>query len=115
MRVKIHRGDIFHVDLDPIMGREQRGKRFVLIVSNDDFNQLGTPLVCPITQGGDFARSRGYAVSLSGLGLRTQGVILCNQQRTINIEARVGQFIEGVPDFIIDDVVERLYSILDDI
>jgi hypothetical protein len=27
-------------------------------------DSFGAPLVCPITQGGNFARDRGFAVSL---------------------------------------------------
>ena len=57
------RGDIFHVNLDPIVGREQAGARYVLIVSTKAFNILGTPLICPITQGGNFARHAGFAAS----------------------------------------------------
>jgi mRNA-degrading endonuclease toxin of MazEF toxin-antitoxin module len=57
----VDRGDVFHVDLDPIQGREQAGARYVLIVSTKAFNVLGTPLVCPITQGGNFARHTGFA------------------------------------------------------
>jgi mRNA interferase ChpB len=68
----LDRGDIYHVDLNPISGREQAGSRYVLIVFPKVFNNLGTPLVCPITQGGDFARRSGYAVSLSGAGTNTQ-------------------------------------------
>jgi mRNA-degrading endonuclease toxin of MazEF toxin-antitoxin module len=70
----LDRGDIYHVDLSPISGREQAGPRYVLIVSPKVFNNLGTPLVCPITQGGDFARRVGYAASLSGAGTNTQGL-----------------------------------------
>ena len=44
------RGDIFHVNLDPIEGREQAGSRYVLVVSTKAFNVLGTPLICPVTQ-----------------------------------------------------------------
>jgi hypothetical protein len=29
----LERGDIYHVDLNPIQGREQAGARFVLVVS----------------------------------------------------------------------------------
>ena len=76
----MERGDVFHVDLNPIQGREQSGARYVLIVSTKAFNVLGTPLVCPITQGGNFARHAGFAVSLSGTGTMTQGVVLCNQR-----------------------------------
>lgn len=52
----MERGEAYHVNLDPIQGHEQAGPRFVLIVTRRPFNDLGTPLVCPITQGGEFAR-----------------------------------------------------------
>src|SRR5215475_12188187 len=101
---KVDRGDIFHVDLSPVQGREQAGQRYVLIVSPKAFNVLGTPLVCPITQGGSFARHAGFAVSLSGAGTKTQGVVLCNQPRVLDLHARNARFIERVPVFIIEEV-----------
>ena len=64
----MQRGDIYHVDQNPIKGREQAGPRFVLVVSPKSFNVLGTPLVCPITQGGSFAREAGFTISLIGTG-----------------------------------------------
>ena len=76
-------GEVFHVDLNPIQGREQAGARYVVIVSPKAFNVLGTPLVCPITQGGNFARHAGFAVPLSGAGTETQGVVLGNQPRVL--------------------------------
>lgn len=109
----MERGAIFHVDLNPIKGREQAGPRFVLVVSPRAFNDLGTPLVCPITQGGNFARHAGFAVSLSGAGLRTQGVVLCNQPRVLDLKARGGRFIENVPEFIMDEVLARLQTLIE--
>lgn len=107
------RGDIFHVDLNPIRGREQAGPRYVLVVSPKAFNDLGTPLVCPVTQGGSFVRYAGFAVSLSGAGTKTQGVVLCNQPRVLDLQARRGRFIETVPDFIIDDVLAKLLTLIE--
>lgn len=109
----MERGDIFHVDLDPIKGREQAGARYVLIVSQKAFNILGTPLVCPITQGGQFARHAGFAVSLSGAGTQTQGVILCNQARVLDLQSRGARFVERVPDFITDEVLAKLLTLLE--
>jgi mRNA interferase ChpB len=109
----LERGDIYHVDLNPIQGREQAGARFVLIVSQKVFNLLGTPLVCPITQGGNFARHAGFAVSLSGTGTQTQGVVLCNQPRVLDLQARRARFIERVPTFITDEVLAKLQSLID--
>ena len=74
--LKVDRGDVYHIDLSPTQGREQAGARYALIVSPQPFNILGTPLVCPITQGGNFARHAGFAVFLSGAGTETQGVVL---------------------------------------
>ena len=109
----MNRGDIFHVDLNPTQGREQAGARFVLVVSPAEFNSLGTPLVCPITQGGNFARHAGFAVSLSGAGTRTTGVVLCNQARVLDLHARRARFVEKAPSFIVDEVLARLGALID--
>jgi mRNA interferase ChpB len=107
------RGDIYHVSLDPIRGREQAGKRYVIIVSPRAFNRLGTPLVCPITQGGNFARDQGFAVSLSGVGTSTQGVVLCNQPRVLDLQDRGATFAEKVPQVIVDEVIAKLQTLLE--
>ena len=109
----MQRGDIYHVDLSPIRGREQAGPRFVLVVSPRAFNVMGTPLVCPITQGGNFARHAGFAVSLSAAGTETQGVVLCNQARVLDLQARNARFVEKVPDFIVFEVLARLSTLLE--
>ena len=109
----MNRGDIYHVDLNPVQGREQAGSRFVMIVSPAAFNVLGTPLVCPITQGGNFARHAGFAVSLSGAGTRTAVVILCNSARVLDLQARKAGFIEKVPAFMLEEVLARLATLID--
>jgi len=57
------RGEIWHVDLDPTKGVEQRGMRFVFVVSPKAFNAGGLALVCPVTQGGAVARYSGFALA----------------------------------------------------
>jgi len=109
----VDRGDIYLVDLNPISGREQAGRRMVILVSPRIFNQLGTPLVCPITQGGNFARHAGFAVSLSGTGMQTQGVILCNQLRTLDLQARKGKFIEKAPQIVVDEMIAKVMTLLE--
>ncbi|HKN28730.1 MAG TPA: type II toxin-antitoxin system PemK/MazF family toxin [Roseiarcus sp.] len=107
------RGDIYHVDLNPTKGKEQQGARYALIVSPRDFNRGGTSLVCPITQGGDSARNRGFAVSLSGAGTSTQGAVLSNQPRILDIAAGGGRFVEKAPEYIVGDVIAKLQTLLD--
>jgi mRNA interferase ChpB len=109
----VERGDLYHVDLNPIKGREQAGARYVLVVTRKLFNRLGTPLVCPITQGGEFARNAGFAVSLSGAGTKVQGVVLCNQPRVLDLKERGGKFVERVPDVIMNEVLARLATLIE--
>jgi mRNA interferase ChpB len=110
----LDRGEIWHVDLDPVTGREQQGRRFVLIISTSPFNILtGVPIVVPITIGGEFARSKGFAVSLSGAGTRTAGIIRCDQPRSLDMRARNGRKVEKAPDFIVDDVLARVASLFE--
>jgi mRNA-degrading endonuclease toxin of MazEF toxin-antitoxin module len=108
----MERGDIYMVSLDPSKGREQKGHRPVLIVSPGKFNAVtNLPIVLPITAGGNFARTAGFAVSLSGAGTNITGVIHCDQPRVLDIHARGGKMCERVPDFIIEEVLLRLAPI----
>jgi mRNA interferase ChpB len=109
----VDRGDIWHVDLSPTKGREQANPRYVLVLTPREFNVLGTPIVAPITIGGNFARERGFAVSLSGAGTNATGVILCNQLRALDLKARGAKFSEKVPDFIMDDVLARVQPLFE--
>ena len=80
------RGEIWFADLNPTAGREQQGSRPVLVVSEKEFNRLGLCVVCPITHGGHQSRYAGFAVTLMGTGCATQGVVMCNQPRTIDFD-----------------------------
>lgn len=71
-------GEIWLVNLNPLVGREQQGKRPVLIVSDKVFNKLGLCVICPITQDRHPSRNSGFTVSLMGTKSETQGVVLCN-------------------------------------
>ncbi|MBB1249959.1 type II toxin-antitoxin system PemK/MazF family toxin [Rhizobium sp. G21] len=104
----MERGDIWHVDLNPVKGREQANPRYVLVLTPKAFNQLGAPIVAPITAGGEFARYQGFTVPLSGAGTNAVGVVLCHQIRALDIRARGGRFFEKAPDFIVDDVLARV-------
>ena len=105
----MERGDIYLVALDPTLGHEQQGTRPVLIVSPTAFNRLTrTPIVLPITSGGNFARTAGFAVSLMGAGTGTTGVVRCDQPRALDIGARHCRKLESVPQAIMDEVLAKI-------
>lgn len=108
------RGDIVRVSFDPVVGREQQGDmRPALVLSRRAFNTLGTALVAPITQGGNMARFAGFTVTLMGSGTQTQGVVLANAIRTLDLQARGARKIEEAPSAVVEDVLARLRTITD--
>src|ERR1700722_15535740 len=107
----MNRDDIYMVSLDPTQGHKQRGHRPVVIISPDAFNQATKlPVVLPITSGGEFARRIGFAVPITGI--RTTGVVRCDQPRVLDIQARQGRKVDTLPPEILDDVLARLATIL---
>ena len=110
----MRRGEIWLVGLDPAEGPEQKGRRPVLVISPDAFNQVTkVPVVLPITSGGNFARTAGFAVSLAGAGTKTTGVVRCDQPRALDLGARNGRKLENVPDAIMDEVLAKVGTILE--
>jgi len=100
------------VSLDPTAGHEQRGSRPVLIVSPAAFNQATQlPVVCPITNGGDFARRNGFAVPIAGI--KTTGVVRCDQPRVLDLAARQGVLVDSLPPPIMDEVLARLVTLFE--
>jgi mRNA-degrading endonuclease toxin of MazEF toxin-antitoxin module len=108
------RGEIWLVSLDPTSGHEQRGRRPVLIVSPEPFNRITkVPIVLPITSGGNFARSAGFAVPLTGAGIKTTGIIRCDQPRALDLATRGAKKLENIPNAIMDQVLARLAPIFE--
>jgi mRNA interferase ChpB len=111
-RAVVRRGDIYLVSLDPTEGREQRGNRPVLVVSPVEFNEVTKlPVVCPITSSGDFARRIGFAVPVTGI--KTTGVIRCDQPRVIDLAARHARKVDTLPPPIMDEVLAKIATLFE--
>ncbi|HET6386330.1 MAG TPA: type II toxin-antitoxin system PemK/MazF family toxin [Armatimonadota bacterium] len=83
------RGDLFFADLAPRSGSEQRGRRPVIIVSHDGFNQAPnwrSVIVVPVSTSRAQATRGPTAVLLApGTGgLPQQSVALCHQVTTLD-------------------------------
>ncbi|MDP2829275.1 MAG: type II toxin-antitoxin system PemK/MazF family toxin [Sulfuricellaceae bacterium] len=108
----MRRGDIYLVSLDPTEGREQRGSRPVLVVSPAEFNEATKlPVICPITSGGDFARRIGFAVPVTGI--KTTGVVRCDQPRVLDLGARNARKVDTLPASIMEEVLAKLAPIFE--
>jgi mRNA interferase ChpB len=108
------RHEIWLVSLDPAEAHEQKGRGPVLIVSPEAFNRVTrVPIVLPITSGGRFARVAGFAVPVAGAGMRTTGVVRCDQPRALDVGARGGRRLQSIPDAIMDEVLARVAPIFE--
>jgi mRNA-degrading endonuclease toxin of MazEF toxin-antitoxin module len=108
------RGEIWLVGLDPSEGHVQKGRRPVLIVSPDAFNRVTkVPVVVPITSGGNFVRTAGFAVTLVGAGTKTSGVVRCDQPRALDLGARNAKRLEKVSEPIMNEVLAKLAPIFE--
>lgn len=108
------RGDIIRITLNPTVGHELQGDfRPALVLTKRQVNALGLTMIAPITQGGDFSRMAGFTVSLSGTGMDTQGVVLVNGIRAVDVEKRGAKKIEVAPDYVVDDVLSKLAALIE--
>jgi mRNA interferase ChpB len=63
-----------------------RDRHRFIVITPEAINALGVVMTVPVTSGGGFVRRSGLAVPL--IGHDTQGVAVCNQVRSFDIEAR---------------------------
>lgn len=84
----------------------------MLIVSPTAFNNpTKLSVVLPITNGGDFARRIGFAVEISGI--KTTGIVRCDQPRVLDIAERGGRKVDVLPAEILEDVLARVATLFD--
>lgn len=108
---RVLRGDIRWAELDPVRGREQAGRRPVLVLSHDIFNERsGTVIVVPLTTQ---AQSAGFPLTLKSrtAGLSQPSWIKISQVRTLSGE-RLGRRIAHAEPEELAAVVEGLLEIL---
>lgn len=106
------RGDIYLVALDPTVGHEQSGSRAVLVVSPVEFNEATKlPVILPITNGGEFARRLGFTVPVSGI--KTTGVVRCDQPRVIDLVERHARKVDTLPAPLMDEVLARVATLFE--
>ena len=102
------RGDVIWTDFDPAAEHEQMGKRPALVLSSAAFNTIiRLAMVAPIT-----SRVRGHAFEVPCGGKKITGVVLCQQVKMIDFEARGVQFVELAPSEVVNEVLGKVRAII---
>ena len=108
---RILRGDILWADLDPVRGRAQAGRRPMLVISQDVFNERsGTVLALALTSQPPTA---GFPLTypLPSAGLPKPSWVKISQIRTLSVE-RLGEKLGDVQLEDLDQIIAGLNEIV---
>lgn len=107
----ILRGDVRWANLNPVIGREQAGKRPVLILSQDVFNERsGTVIAMAITSQEPRTRLP-LSMELTSTKLPKRSWVKISQIRTLSVE-RIGKKIGRISIEELNDVVDGLNEVI---
>jgi mRNA interferase MazF len=105
-RNMVKQGHIIWLDFDPKIGHEQKGRHPALVISNEVFNNFShLPIVCPI-------KNSPFHIKLNER-TKTTGVVLCDQARTLDINARNYEFIETIPFDILQEAADIIIGFIE--
>ncbi|MCI9294948.1 MAG: type II toxin-antitoxin system PemK/MazF family toxin [Lawsonibacter sp.] len=103
-------GDIVYLDFDPQSGHEQKGRRPALVVSNNLFNRVSSlTMVCPITHTD---RGHPFHIRLDER-TRTDGVVMCDQARMLDLSSRRAAFEEKAPADLVAEAVDFIIGFVE--
>ncbi|MFV2072651.1 MAG: type II toxin-antitoxin system PemK/MazF family toxin [Thermoanaerobaculales bacterium] len=108
---RILRGEVFWADLNPVKGQEQAGRRPVLIISHDVFNQRsGTVIAMAITSQ---TQRAGFPLSLeiTEPGLPKRSWLKISQVRTLSV-LRIGKRITALSPEFVNEAIDGLNEIV---
>jgi mRNA interferase MazF len=108
---RILRGEIRWADLNPVRGHEQSGRRPVLILSHDVFNERsGTVIAMAMTSQEPRA---GFPLTLESRanGLAKRSWVKISQVRTLSVD-RIGQRLARASEEELARVLDGLNEIL---
>jgi len=105
----MRQGSIVLVDFDPTKGREQAGYRPAVVISQTAYNQKrALAFICPITSSSKPLRFR----ILLDDRTQTQGDVICEQVRAIDLLARKCKVVEQLPKDLLKQVLRAVSVII---
>jgi len=112
----VKRGDVYWAELRPRSGSEQSGRRPVVIVSHDGFNQVAawrSIIIVPLSTSPKQRRRGPTAVLLpkGTAGTRQESVVLCHQVTTLD-RSKLTEWIGEIPTGLLKRVNEGVQAAL---
>jgi mRNA interferase MazF len=113
------RGDLVHLNFSPSAGHEMADRHYGLVLTPAGYShKTGMAIVCAITsraRGGPFEVHvpTGLLPEKMGVGAVTS-VVVTDAVRQIDYREREMQFVAQAPTSIVQDVLDKLLTILED-
>jgi mRNA interferase MazF len=104
-------GEIRWADLDPTRGHEQSGRRPVLILSNDTFNERSQTVIAMVVTSQPQGTILPLSYELRAMDLPKRSWIKITQVRTLAVE-RLGDALRRVSEEQLLDIVEGLNEVI---
>ncbi len=108
---RILRGEVYWADQNPVKGQEQAGRRPVLVISHDVFNdRSGTVIAMAITSQSQRA---GFPLTLeiTEPGMPKRSWLKISQIRTLSV-LRLGKRITALSPEFVNEVIDGLNEIV---
>lgn len=111
MRYVPARGDLVWLTFQPQAGHEHSGRRLALVVSPAAYNgRVGLALMCPVT-----SHIKGYPFEVPiPDDVCVRGVILADQLKSLDWQARQAEFIGRVPQNTMSEVISKIRVLIED-
>ena len=103
----VKQGTIIKINFNPQAGHEQAGYRPAIVISNDIFNEkTNLSIVCPITN-----TNNHFPLHIPlDKRTKTTGVILCEHLKALDLNTRKYQVVEELPEDLLEQVIDIVYS-----
>lgn len=108
---KILRGDLIWADLNPTQGNEQTGRRPVLILSHDVFNEKSGTVIAVALTSQEQKAGFPLTLELKGKQYPKRSWVKISQIRTLSV-LRLGKKIGRISAEELDQVLEGLNEII---
>jgi len=100
---------VVRLTFNPQAGHEQAGRRPAVVLSPRAYNaKVGLALLCPIT-----SHVKGYPFEVAiPAGLPVNGVILADQVKSLDWQAREAEFICELPAAAVSEILQKVGVLL---
>lgn len=113
------RGDLIHLNFSPSSGHELADRHYAIVLSPESYNRrIRMAIICGITsrvRGSSFevAVPDGLLPPKANVGV-VKSVILADAVKQVDYRERECAFVGTVPKDIVEDVLDKLFAVLEE-